>query len=563
MNGLSNRTVTAGSKVRWIVNGVSGDWERGWSSPLASNRYRAIYPAIALRKAGCDVDLVAMDSWRADPSDTSCVYAIGKLLPGRDVDEFRRASQVLLQQVAAAQAAGARVVADFNDDHFEHPLLGEHWRELAQGATLCTAGSEAMRQAVARYSSRPCLVIGDPIGSPRGEPKVFHTPSGPSKWIQAMLPGATAARLKLCWYGNLSNWRSLQSWADQLAPLARQQPFLLWIVTQPDPSVISFVEGFNARHAPAALAELIPWDEDTQWRTVADADIVLLPSDLADPRKSVKTSNRLADALHAGRYVLASPVPAYLPYVDAVALTEDPLSAAQRYLADPGAARSAIERGQALVEQLHGDEAMVHAWNAALFADVPAASTAPAWSSEQTPAAPVTSLKRLNLGCGDKILPGYVNVDVVASRAGKQPDVICDLRDLQPFASDSVDEVLAVHVVEHFWRWEVEDVLREWVRVLKPGGRMVLECPNLQSACEAFLANPDAGSQSTQAGQRTMWVFYGDPQWKDPLMVHRWGYTPKSLASLMQSVGLVGAKQEPAVYKLREPRDMRVVAYKP
>ena len=28
---------------------------------------------------------------------------------------------------------------------------------------------------------------------------------------------------------------------------------------------------------------------------------------------------------------------------------------------------------------------------------------------------------KLNLGCGDKILPGYVNVDVVQSRAGSSP----------------------------------------------------------------------------------------------------------------------------------------------
>ena len=43
-------------------------------------------------------------------------------------------------------------------------------------------------------------------------------------------------------------------------------------------------------------------------------------------------------------------------------------------------------------------------------------------------------------------------------------------------------------------------------------------------------------------------------------MVHRWGYTPQSLADLMQAVGLEQAHQEPAQYKLREPRDMRVVA---
>jgi len=169
---------------------------------------------------------------------------------------------------------------------------------------------------------------------------------------------------------------------------------------------------------------------------------------------------------------------------------------------------------------------------------------------------------KLNLGCGDKILPGYVNVDVAESRAGKKPDVLCDLHRLAQFKDDSADEILSVHVVEHFWRWEVVDVLKEWVRVLKPGGRMVLECPNLRSACEAFLANPELHAGPGPEGQRTMWVFYGDPSWHDPLMVHRWGYTPQSLAALMAEVGLVNIRQEPAQFKLREPRDMRMVGEK-
>jgi SAM-dependent methyltransferase len=155
-----------------------------------------------------------------------------------------------------------------------------------------------------------------------------------------------------------------------------------------------------------------------------------------------------------------------------------------------------------------------------------------------------------------------VNVDVAESRAGRTPDVLCDLHRLTPFADASADEILSVHVVEHFWRWEVLDVLREWVRVLRPGGRMILECPNLISACEAFLADPERMSGPGNEGQRTMWVFYGDPAWQDPLMVHRWGYTPQSLARLMQEAGLVNVRQEPAQFKLREPRDMRVVGEK-
>lgn len=168
----------------------------------------------------------------------------------------------------------------------------------------------------------------------------------------------------------------------------------------------------------------------------------------------------------------------------------------------------------------------------------------------------------LNLGCGDKHLPGYVNVDLVVSRKGR-PDVFCDLHHLFHWKPGTVDEILAVHVVEHFWRWEVLGVVKEWVRVLTPGGKMILECPNLISACEMFLNDPDLYSSPGKEGQRTMWVFYGDPSWRDALMVHRWGYTPKSLAALMSEAGLVNVRQEPAQFKLKEPRDMRVVGEKP
>ena len=169
---------------------------------------------------------------------------------------------------------------------------------------------------------------------------------------------------------------------------------------------------------------------------------------------------------------------------------------------------------------------------------------------------------KLNLGCGDKILPGYVNVDVAPARAGQKPDVICDLHELTPFEDETADEILAVHVVEHFWRWEVVDVLKEWMRVLKTGGPMILECPNLQSACQQFLRDPEAFAGPGPEGQRTMWVFYGDPRWRDPLMVHRWGYTPRSLGQVMAEAGLVDIHQAPAQFKLREPRDMRIVGVK-
>lgn len=170
---------------------------------------------------------------------------------------------------------------------------------------------------------------------------------------------------------------------------------------------------------------------------------------------------------------------------------------------------------------------------------------------------------RLNLGSGGSPLPGYINVDVAPERIGVVPDVICDIRNLNTFESNYADEIISIHVVEHFWRWEVVDILKEWTRVLKPGGKMILECPNLITACEEVLKDPNVASGPGPEGQRSMWCLYGDPSHKDPLMCHRWLYTPVSLGQIMFEAGLTDLKREPAEFKLRDPRDMRVTGLKP
>jgi predicted SAM-dependent methyltransferase len=115
------------------------------------------------------------------------------------------------------------------------------------------------------------------------------------------------------------------------------------------------------------------------------------------------------------------------------------------------------------------------------------------------------------------------------------------------------DEVSAFHLIEHFARYEATDVLAEWRRLLKPGGRLILELPNLELACRNLLDGLE-----DSLGLRPI---YGDWTHRDPYMLHKHGYTPKTISALLQESGFVQIEMKPPQTHGRQlKRDMRVEA---
>lgn len=160
---------------------------------------------------------------------------------------------------------------------------------------------------------------------------------------------------------------------------------------------------------------------------------------------------------------------------------------------------------------------------------------------------------KINLGCGARHMPGFVNVDKADGAYKVQPDVVADVFGVLPFEDCCADEVHAYHVAEHCYRWQIEGVLKEWARVLKPGGLMVLELPCLDSVLAIFQYHMDRGDPVPV--NLTMWGLFGDPSWKDPAMCHRWAYSQAEMSALMTRAGMsVEVKKAQTHVPLRDMR---------
>lgn len=89
---------------------------------------------------------------------------------------------------------------------------------------------------------------------------------------------------------------------------------------------------------------------------------------------------------------------------------------------------------------------------------------------------------KLNLGCRDDVREGYVNID----RYYEAPHVInLDVCALD-YLDNSVEEILAHSILEHLHRDDARRAIKEWARVLQPGGTLSLIVPDLRSMAKWF-----------------------------------------------------------------------------
>lgn len=167
----------------------------------------------------------------------------------------------------------------------------------------------------------------------------------------------------------------------------------------------------------------------------------------------------------------------------------------------------------------------------------------------------------LHIGCGpkrkDQTTRGFNNsgwqelrLDIDASVS---PDIVGTMTDMSAVTDASVDAIFSSHNIEHLYPHEVPVALKEFLRVLKPDGFLVITCPDLQSVCaliaEDKLLEP---AYVAPAGPiAPLDILYGHrPAMSEGnlFMAHRCGFTQRALIGTLQGAGFMSIASKRRVH---------------
>lgn len=161
----------------------------------------------------------------------------------------------------------------------------------------------------------------------------------------------------------------------------------------------------------------------------------------------------------------------------------------------------------------------------------------------------------LEIGPGNEMMLGFETLNIVG---GTNVDYVFDAAKTLPFEDNTFDLIYASHILEHIPWYKTEEVLKEWVRILKPEGQLEAWVPDSLKICETLfkaelesvnLIDKDGWYKFNPRKDPCLWaagrIFsYGDgtgnpnhPNW------HRAIFTPRYLKELFKYVGLINIKE--------------------
>ncbi len=175
----------------------------------------------------------------------------------------------------------------------------------------------------------------------------------------------------------------------------------------------------------------------------------------------------------------------------------------------------------------------------------------------------------LHVGCGSKnkehTTPEFntdkwreLRLDI---NEAANPDIVGTMTEMSGVADSSVDAVFSSHNLEHLYAHDVPIALKEFLRVLKPDGYLVVTCPDLQSVCALVAEDKltEAAYTSPAGPIAPIDILYGYRpalQQGNFFMAHRCGFTQRVLIETLQASGFA------MVASIRKSFDLWAVAVK-
>lgn len=144
--------------------------------------------------------------------------------------------------------------------------------------------------------------------------------------------------------------------------------------------------------------------------------------------------------------------------------------------------------------------------------------------------------RKCNIGTRHWLGPDWFHVDIdssplVAEDGSMHPvDLVCDAIKI-PLPDGSFDHVFSSEAIEHFPHKRTGDVIKEWARLLAPGGTMRVEAPDFCAAAQQLLSE-----ESLELHLAMNQIFYAEQTTQYD--IHLAGLTHLTLPYFFEQAGL-------------------------
>lgn len=141
-------------------------------------------------------------------------------------------------------------------------------------------------------------------------------------------------------------------------------------------------------------------------------------------------------------------------------------------------------------------------------------------------------MRCLDIGAKDMRLDGFETLDIIKR---DNIDYVCDASKSLPFEDNTFDLIHASHILEHISWIQSEAALKEWVRILKFGGRLEVWVPNALKIARAFILAEQgdfSGFPDNKAPLNDPCEWYSQKTF--PGGVHKAGFSPRYLIELFR-----------------------------